>query len=109
MGEEIVDFPTKEELKGTRNKKRRSQKKERNKLIRLVHESGYPSGGAYPVDKNGRFTEGKPAYIKRFYRHRTSKSIKRACHRKLRHSKKLVRETRRSTLRRCTEYWWELA
>lgn len=104
----LEDFPTKADVHGSSIRKRNSQKKEFFRRKRLIHTHGYPRGGVIPVGKDGKWTDDKPVYLKRYYRRHVSKSIKRDCHRKFRRTK-IMSRLPRSAHKKMTEYWWELA
>ena len=67
----------------------------------------YPSG-AMAVDKNGDYAFDEDAVrLKRIYRGKRSKYLKKTCNRKLRRTNLKYHAVKRGSYRKLTEFWWE--
>ena len=107
--EEETEFPTKKEF-GSLERKRRAIRKEHYKLIRLAGMECYYCG-VYYVDRRGECCEKDEAVrIKRFWRGKRSRLIKKNCNRQFRRQKalRMLISNKRGLYRKSTEFWWAL-
>ena len=108
MTVEEIEFPYKDEF-GSLVRKRKALRIEHFKLLRMTHGQWYPSG-AYYVGRDGYSCNKDEAIrLKRSWRGKRSKFIKKNCNRKFRRSSKLnmIVSRHKNIMHKATEFWWE--
>lgn len=105
-----VNFPNKVNVNGSRGKRRITNDHYKHHLQKLAQNAWFPSGAMFVNEDGYHCNENDPdmCYIKRYYRGKRSKDIKRHNNRKFRRSGKYKYISGKpSTYRKCTGFWWE--
>ena len=105
------EFPLKSEF-GSMLRKRKARRKEFFKLKRLLR-SEYGLTAPCWVDKYGDYCDegdDDAVRLKRFWRRRASRNIKKDCNRQFRRTNrlKMLVSHQKGFYRKATEFWWEL-
>ena len=122
---EFEEFPTKDEVKGTFNRKRRNRRIGEYRLKRMftrgryafpcgcdiIYDDDFGKDCDYDFSYMNKEGENHKKYFKRVYRTQSSKYIKKHCNRALRRRFNRYGEEdtfSKSSYHKYTEFWWEL-